>query len=554
MHLKFFLFFLFFLFALAAHAKAQVVNLDSVYRCVDEAIAASPLYVANKAKNIRKITDELRAVRQPSDSLRTCRLLYEEYAPFRNDSALFYIINCIDIAERMGNRDVADECRAIAAFQCSNTGLYAEAQNFLDNIDSLTAAQATRCRYLLAASHLNGELGFYSPIPRFRAMYFAAQGRFNAAIYNSFQHDDDAYLQRREMECYNAHDFNGALAYNDRRMKGLREDARQYAVVSFYRYLDYTLTTDSIMQRYWLCKAVICDIKNAIMDQGALWELANQLQNDGDLERSHRYIQFAWQCAMTFGTRVRNQQIIPVLSHIDGVVQSEQKQTNDRLRIVLIILVLLSALLLLLVYNMWKQHKRLARTRDELRHSNEQLTVLNKDMHNANAQLNEAIMQQERLNTQLAQANKLKEEYVGHFIRLCSQYIDRSDDFRKRVNRLIKTRDFDRLQAETSSKAIQEKDISELYESFDSTFLHIFPNFLRDFNALLRPEEQQQMDGDHLTTQIRIFALIRLGIDESAKIAEFLHYSVNTIYNYRAKIKNGAIDRENFEQQVKEIS
>ncbi len=533
---------------------ASEIELDSVYRSVDQAIASSPSFIAEKDKALSRITNQLKSVRLATDSMRICRQLYEEYASYRNDSALHYIMLCIDIAKRLGDTNALDECRSIAAFQCSSTGLYAEARDLLSYVSPESASPYSRSRYLLAASHLYGELGFYTPIPRYKTHYYAMQGGYNAMIFDTFDHTDDAYLQRREMECYNARDFKGALAYNDKRIKGLSDDARQYAVVAFYRYLDYSLTTDSTMQRYWLCKAVICDIKNAIMDQGALWELANQLQNDGDIERSQRYIQFAWKCAMTFGTRVRNQQIIPVLSHIDNVVQQEQEVINDRLRFTLAVLLFLAVALLLLLFNMWKQHKRLARTRDELRLSNEKLTVLNTEMQNANAQLNEVVVQKEKLNAQMAQANKLKEEYVGHFMRLCSQYIDRSDNFRKRVNKLIKTRDFERLQAETSNKAIQEKDINELYESFDNTFLHIFPNFLRDFNALLRPEEQQEMDGDHLTTQIRIFALIRLGIDESAKIAEFLHYSVNTIYNYRAKIKNGAIDRENFEQQVKEIN
>lgn len=538
-------------FALPLHA--QKVNLDSIYRNVDEAIAASPTYVASKEKNISQITAELRSVRQTADSLRICRHLFDEYAAFRNDSALHYITLCIDLAQRLGDKNTIDECRALAAFQCSSTGLYVEARDLLGMISFADAAPYVRNRYLLAASHLYGELGFYGALQSFKTTYYAEQGRLNNIIFATFDHSDDGYLQRKEMECYSKKDFRGALRYNDQRMKGLADDTRQYAVIAFYRYLDYTLTTDTTMQRYWLCKAAICDVKNAVMDQGALWELANQLQNDGDLERSQRYIQFAWQSATTFGTRVRNQQIIPVLSHIDNVVQDEQKTIYNRMVTVLICLAVLLAVLLILVFNMWKQHQRLRNTRDELRLTNDQLTTLNNDMHSANELLNKTLLKQEELNTQLAQANKLKEEYVGQFMRLCSQYIDRSDDFRKRVYKLLKKHDYDRLMDETKNKTIQEKDLNELYECFDSTFLHIFPTFVQDINALLRPEEQLEMDGNHLTTQIRIFALIRLGINESAKIAEFLHYSVNTIYNYRAKIKNAAIDHDNFEEQVKAL-
>ena len=112
----------------------------------------------------------------------------------------------------------------------------------------------------------------------------------------------------------------------------------------------------------------------------------------------------------------------------------------------------------------------------------------------------------------------------------------------------------DILQLSKSSE-LKERDIEDLYQSFDSAFLHLFPHFVEDFNALLQPEVQvHPKEKGRLTTDLRIFALIRLGIDDSSKIAEFLHYSVNTIYNYRARIKNGAIEhREQFERKVKEI-
>ena len=144
---------------------------------------------------------------------------------------------------------------------------------------------------------------------------------------------------------------------------------------------------------------------------------------------------------------------------------------------------------------------------------------------------------------------------MGHFMRLCSMYIDKIDTFRKRVNKMVKNHEYDDLYQLTRSQEFRDKELEDLYVSFDSAFLHLFPNFINDFNALLRPEEHIVVEEkDRLNTSIRIFALIRLGIDDSSKIAEFLHYSVNTIYNYRARIKNGALgDREQFEQRVREI-
>ena len=149
----------------------------------------------------------------------------------------------------------------------------------------------------------------------------------------------------------------------------------------------------------------------------------------------------------------------------------------------------------------------------------------------------------------------MKEEYVGHFMRLCSMYIDKMDAFRKRVNKMVKNHEYEDLYQLTRSQEFRDKELEDLYVSFDSAFLNLFPNFVSDFNSLLRPEERITLEEkDRLNTSLRIFALIRLGIDDSSKIADFLNYSVNTIYNYRARIKNGALgDRENFEQHVREI-
>ncbi len=157
------------------------------------------------------------------------------------------------------------------------------------------------------------------------------------------------------------------------------------------------------------------------------------------------------------------------------------------------------------------------------------------------------------LNAQLSESNQVKEEYIGRFMSLCSQYIDKLDDYRKMVNKKMKNKELEELYRLSKSSELKERELDELLQNFDSVFLHLYPNFVDEFNALLQPELRfQKKDDNRLVTEIRIFALIRLGIEDSSKIAEFLHYSVNTIYNYRARIKNGALDnRESFERRVK---
>lgn len=149
----------------------------------------------------------------------------------------------------------------------------------------------------------------------------------------------------------------------------------------------------------------------------------------------------------------------------------------------------------------------------------------------------------------------MKDEYITKFFSICSSYIDKLENYRIKVNRKLKAKQYSDLLQFTSSSQMKEDELKELFDGFDEVFLHLFPTFVEDFNALLREEERiDNPEPGKLTTDLRIFALIRLGIDESSRIAEFLRYSPNSIYNYRARIKNKAVgNRDDFERNVKEI-
>lgn len=214
--------------------------------------------------------------------------------------------------------------------------------------------------------------------------------------------------------------------------------------------------------------------------------------------------------------------------------------------------VLLLFVVMLLLYYVNKQRKRIAAAHHKLKETNHALQLANERLNEMNQSLNEMNHSLNEMNQSLNESNKMKEVYIGRFLRLCAIYVDKIETMRKRVVKLVKARELNKLLEQMQAG---EAYMGELYEYFDSAFLKLFPDFVEEFNALLRPEERIVLeDGSRLSTTLRIFALIRLGIEDSSKIAEFLHYSVNTIYNYRAKIKNSAIcDREEFEQRVKQI-
>ena len=215
----------------------------------------------------------------------------------------------------------------------------------------------------------------------------------------------------------------------------------------------------------------------------------------------------------------------------------------------------MALLLLGVLLFLHRRNRQLDTARQALHESNGQLTTANSQLSTLNSQLSTVNSQLSIVNSQLSESNRVKEEYIGRFMSLCSQYIDKLDNYRKMVNKKMKNKELEELFRISKSTELKEKELEELYLNFDSVFLNLFPNFVNDFNALLQPDTQvHPKEENRLTTEIRIFALIRLGIEDSSKIAEFLHYSVNTIYNYRARIKNGAIDnRGQFERRVKEL-
>ena len=534
--------------ALPSPQNTREVDLDSLYRQLDQAIRQSPTFVAEKEETIGRLMEKLRESTHGNTQLRCLHDLYDEYFAFCNDSAIYYLEQCVTLAEQLGNKTFAGECRAELAFQCSNTGMFDESLFILDNIDMGVLDGSGLTAYYRARNHVYSEMAFYTRFDALRQRYRSEALKYEQLLLAQADGSDVRALQRREMTLMDQGQNDASLAINDQWMKQVTAGSHPYALTTFYRYLEYKNRNDSVEMMHWLAESALADVRNAVMDQGSMWELANLLMGQGDIDRAYNYISFASDCATRFGTRLRFWQISPIITAIDTKYRQVHLHDKQRMRIIMGILGVLAAVLAFTLYDLLRQHRKLRSAHAQVHEQNSQLSALNAQLSTLNSKLSTH-------NTQLATANSVKEEYVGHFMRLCSMYIDKLDNFRRRVNRMVKNHEFEDLYQLTRSQEFRDKELEDLYVSFDTAFLHLFPNFVNDFNALLKPEERITVEEkNRLNTSIRIFALIRLGIDDSSKIAEFLHYSVNTIYNYRARIKNGALDdRENFEQHVREI-
>lgn len=527
------------IFLLSTSMMAAKGNLDSLYICLDRAIDQTEKYIKIRQERIGEQLERLKAAKALQTKYDCSYNLYVEYSAYKNDSAVYYLNRCIALAQQMKDEAREGEAKALLAFQSSTTGAYVESYSILSRIDTtkLDAAGYRNC--LWAALHLYSELSYYSKVPSLQKIYVEKKTRYRNLVMQKFPHDDDRYLQQLEVDYRDAKKYKEALAVNDRRLAAARQDSHQYAIVTFYRALIYKQQNKNDDALWYFGLSALSDVRQAVMDQGSLWELANMLSQDvSNQKRSYDYIRFAWQSAKMFKTSMRSQQMMPVLSSIEEAYQQELMVTNKQLKITMLSLGLLLLLVLGLFAYVNKQRKRLAVAHKALQRSNKELKESNDHLQEAYADLHES--------------NKMKEMYIGRFLRLCATYVDKISTMRKRVTKLVKSREFAKLLDQMNA---DDGDIDELYEYFDAAFLKLFPNFVDEFNALLKPEGRIVQEEDNkLTTTLRIFALIRLGIEDSSKIAEFLHYSVNTIYNYRAKVKNAALcERETFEDRVRQI-
>lgn len=536
-------------------ADAQKRDLRELYRQIDEAIDHSPEYVADYEREIAGVRKEYEQTKDAEQKCRFALALYGKYRAFLNDSALFFLDAAEKYAEHIHRKDIIANCRSLKAFQCSTVGLYNEALALLGSIDRQQLDSTGLPNYYQAQMHVYGELGYYTQLNSMREKFYRKEWLYCDSLFAIIDHDSQDYMMRRIGQLVGQKQWAEAIKISDKWMKTVKPDSRDYAIACYYRWMIFNPQMQREEADYWLCQSALSDIRNAVMDQASLSSLAESLNNAGEYDRSYKYIRFTWECNRKFNTSMRVWQIAPVLDVIDHNYKTQMARSAATLKGSIVAVSILALLLLALLFFLRRRNRQLEVARSEVERSNGELVEVNSQLAAKTDELSALNARLSTLNAELSESNRVKEEYIGRFMSLCSQYINKLDDYRKMVNKKMKNKELDELFRITKSTELKEKELEELYENFDSVFLHLFPNFVDDFNALLLPDVQVHPKAENrLTTDLRIFALIRLGIEDSSKIAEFLHYSVNTIYNYRARIKNGATDnRESFERRVKEL-
>ncbi|OJU46800.1 MAG: hypothetical protein BGN96_06310 [Bacteroidales bacterium 45-6] len=308
------------------------------------------------------------------------------------------------------------------------------------------------------------------------------------------------------------------------------------ALADAYEYLG-----DNEMEKKYLIISAIDDIENGVKEYISLRKLAVLLYEEGDIDRAYRYTKRCMEDAIFCNARFRTYEISHMLPIINSAYDLKNKHEKRNLRIGIILISILSLTILGFFIFTYNRLLALAKARRALKEINKELQSINNDLT--------------ATNNKLSESNHVKEEYIGYVFTMCSEYIDKMEDLRKKVNRKVKAGQIDELQKLTSSTTFVADELKEFYRSFDSVFLNLYPDFVLEFNSLLLPDEQiMPKVNDLLTPELRIFALVRLGINDSIKIAEFLHYSPQTVYNYRLKVRAKAkAAKEDFTHQVAKI-
>ncbi|WP_146192222.1 DUF6377 domain-containing protein [Marinilabilia rubra] len=538
-----------FLILLFTHSLLADIGVDSLLTELEKTMAKRSVYDQQKEARINGLK-EMRAknnLNLTQEFLINSQLI-EEYEPYNFDSTFHYLTINQELAKTLNNYEFQTKSNLKMADILASSGRYMEAVDILKEINRDYLNQNLLIRYYLDFIDIYSDLCIYTQSPTNYRRYFRITENYSDSVMPMIDPQSELYLSLLEKKYRDNRQLMKCLMVNSKRLEKAKMGTRLYSTITFERSLYYDIVSDREMEKKYLILSAISDIKAAVKDNASLAKLAIILHEEGQLDKAHKFINFSFEDAEFFNSRLRFISISNILPVINEAYQLKSEKQKAKLERFLIIISLLSLFLGLAVVFILRQMTKLKKARKELQTVNGKLKSLNLSLRDTNQSLNS-------LNKELSESNHVKEQYIASFLTICSEYIEKLDEFRKMTNKHIASQKIDELFKFTKSQKIIEQETREFYENFDTTFLHIYPHFVEELNRLLKKDERIELKKDErMNTELRVFALIRLGINDSSEIAKLLRYSVNTIYNYRVKIKNkAAVNRDEFEDHIMRI-
>lgn len=528
---------IFFIFLTPVFLRGQTN--DSIVKHLVKVMENSSIYSKEKEKYILS----LKAMLQMSDVSETQLFhineqISEQYRKYKVDSAIHYTLKNKELAIHLGS-NLSEKVNLQLAKLYAVKGLYVESRKLLDAIEKNKLDTLLLQEYYIINNNFYSNYGLSTN----DRTYFKLSEEYRDSLLMLLP--EHSFLYQLETSTKNIAPLkNYELAQKQllTLLEKTQDDDPNRAIIAYFLGLIYKRKGNIKLQEKYFSISAIADIKNSIKDNASLQSLALTYYELGDIDKAYLFIKAAIDDAVFCNVRYREQEGTSFYTIINTAYEEKEQRQKKQLRNYLLLISFLSIALIGMLWYVYKQMKHLIQVRRELRHTNIQLKELNSELS--------------FINQSLQESNHIKEEYIAHFFNLCSSYIDKIENYRKLLYKRALNNQFQEVTKLLKSTTLVEKELEELYKNFDAIFLNIYPNFVEEFNNLLQPQEHIfPKKGELLNTELRIFALIRLGITDSSKIADFLRYSLRTVYNYRVKVRNkSAVSRDKFEEQVQKIS
>lgn len=542
------------------YAESVEKEIPQLLATLDSILVQTGELASQKELKIAQLKKKLSNAANFEEEFWINKMLYDESFVFNADSAMKYVDRNIQIATELKKKDWQDEWLINRSFMFAATGLLKEAGEVLEKVDSTSLSDGLKLSYYYQRSYLYSHLG----------QYMGDQKQVNNKYYNEFENANKhmlALVRPKDplywwcvASCNELSPEDSLFSALENVVLSSHHNTRLDAMNAYGLSNMYKRLGDKEKTMIYLIYSAMADLRVCNRDIASLQELSSLLYDAGDIDRAYAYMNYCLKAALLYPNRVR---IINISTELDKIYANYQQRDirwRNSLQNYLYVVTFFSIILVLALIGLYRQTKKLRKSRTELDSANhslnqhvvelsqmhKQLALANQELQNLNELLRSA-------NQKLQESNDVKEEYIGYVFSICSNYISKLDEYRKNINRKLKTGQFEEARQLTDNSSLIQNELKDFYANFDAIFLRVYPDFVADLNSLLRPEEQILLkDASELNTEVRIYALVRLGINDSVKIADFLHCSPQTVYNHRLRMRNKAIiPKDKFAEAVR---
>lgn len=523
------------LLLLTSFSICSFAQSDSLLSALKRAIEEKNIYVNARMARIETLKKKLASTpaHLPEDVFELTNRLYFEYKVFVYDSAINYTQRLARLAEKLNDPMKREYARVKTAFTLNSAGLFKETFDTLRLVKTKFLPDSSRLEYYNLLARANFDLGEFDSNDFFYQHYLNSANRYLDSGLMLSPKNSYASLDISNYKHLMNNEIDEGLVDVKAILKFKNLTFHQRAICNHHLALLHLKAGDTLKARDAFITSSIYDLKAATKETASMAELANIFYRSGDIENAYLFIRQAMDDAQYYGARQRKAKIgslLPIIA-AESINRSEQQKRAWLTYSVMATVVF--ALTLLFVFITRMQYKKLKAADRKIKEANESL---------------------QEINRQLREADKIKEEYIGYYFNINSDYLDKIESLKKSIDQKLTARKFEDLRFVTDSFDLK-RERENLYTGFDSTFVKLFPDFVTTFHSYFHEENKFQLkDGQVLNTEMRIFALIRLGIHDTDKIAKILGYSVNTIYAYKTKVKSkSTLPNDEFEAKILEI-